>query len=114
MYCFQRDCQIFLGTTYQNGDKYTKLPHNIPNGLNIPIGLKIYQHLPFQVPPTFTQIGIFGLKIYHLATLVFSISQFRLNFTVSSPPHFLMLWSRVARWFILKPKIPIWVNFRGP
>jgi hypothetical protein len=23
-------CQIFLGTTYQNGGKYTKLPQNIP------------------------------------------------------------------------------------
>jgi hypothetical protein len=21
---------------------------------------------------------------------------------------------RVARWFVFKPKIPIWVNFRGP
>jgi hypothetical protein len=21
---------------------------------------------------------------------------------------------RVARWYILKPKIPIWVNFGGP
>jgi thiol-disulfide isomerase/thioredoxin len=21
---------------------------------------------------------------------------------------------RVARWFILKPKVPIWVNFGGP
>jgi hypothetical protein len=24
-------CQIFIGTTYQNGGKYTKLPPNIPN-----------------------------------------------------------------------------------
>jgi hypothetical protein len=24
-------CQIFLGTKYQNGKKYTKLPQNIPN-----------------------------------------------------------------------------------
>jgi hypothetical protein len=30
---------------------------------------KIYQHFPFKGPPKFTQIGIFGLKIYHLATL---------------------------------------------
>jgi homogentisate 1,2-dioxygenase len=22
--------------------------------------------------------------------------------------------ARVARWFVFKPKIPIWVNFRGP
>jgi hypothetical protein len=30
---------------------------------------KIYQHLSLQETPKFTQIGIFGLKIYHLATL---------------------------------------------
>jgi hypothetical protein len=31
--------------------------------------IKIYQPLPLQDPPKFTQILIFGLKIYHLATL---------------------------------------------
>jgi hypothetical protein len=31
---------------------------------------KIYQYLSLQHPPKFTQIVIFGLKIYHLATLV--------------------------------------------
>jgi hypothetical protein len=25
-------CQIFLDPKYQNGGKYTKVPHNIPNG----------------------------------------------------------------------------------
>jgi hypothetical protein len=39
--------------------KYTKWPQNISNG-----------RLPLQDPPKFTQIGIFGLKIYHLATLL--------------------------------------------
>jgi hypothetical protein len=29
----------------------------------------MYQHILLQNPPEFTQIGIFGLKIYHLATL---------------------------------------------
>jgi hypothetical protein len=28
----------------------------------------VYQHLPSQDRPKFTQIGIFGLKINHLAT----------------------------------------------
>jgi hypothetical protein len=28
-------CQIFHGTIYQNGEKYTKLPQNIPNGHKI-------------------------------------------------------------------------------
>jgi hypothetical protein len=68
-------CQIFLGTTYQNGK-------NIPNGhkiyqmatkytiwpQNIPYGRKIYQMATkyadiFYIlydPPKFTQIGIFG------------------------------------------------------
>jgi hypothetical protein len=32
--------------------------------------IKKYQHFPFQGPPKFTQIAIFGLKINHLATLL--------------------------------------------
>jgi hypothetical protein len=36
----------------------------------IPNGQRICQTFPFQGPPKFTQIGIFGLKIYHLATLL--------------------------------------------
>jgi hypothetical protein len=35
----------------------------------IPNDQRIYQPFPFQGPQKFTQIGIFGLKIYHLATL---------------------------------------------
>jgi hypothetical protein len=27
------------------------------------------QHLPLQVPPKFTQIRLFGLKLFHLAAL---------------------------------------------
>jgi hypothetical protein len=27
----EQGCQIFLGTKYQNGKKYTKLPRTIPN-----------------------------------------------------------------------------------
>jgi hypothetical protein len=34
---------------------------------------KIYQHLPFLDPPIFTQIGIFGLKKCHLATLIYVV-----------------------------------------
>jgi hypothetical protein len=68
-------CQIFIGTTYQNGKKYTKWPQIIPQGpilyqttVNRPNGHKIYKTLPLQDPKKFPQIGIFGLKIY-LATL---------------------------------------------
>jgi hypothetical protein len=35
----------------------------------IPNGHKIYHQVPFLGPTKFTQIGIFGLKINHLATL---------------------------------------------
>jgi predicted secreted protein len=48
---------------FKMATKYTKWQ------LNRPKGHKIYQHLPLQDPPKFTQIGIFGLKIWHLATL---------------------------------------------
>jgi hypothetical protein len=40
---------------------------------NLPTGHKIYQHLPLQDHPKFTQNGIFGFKIYHLATLVATV-----------------------------------------
>jgi hypothetical protein len=40
------------------------LLQNIPNGHNI------HQHLSLQDPLKLNQIWIFGLKIYHLATLV--------------------------------------------
>jgi hypothetical protein len=56
-------CLIFRGTTNQNEKmyqmiiKYTKCRRNIPNRRQV-------DH------PHLTQIGIFGLKIYHLATLV--------------------------------------------
>jgi hypothetical protein len=61
----------FLGTTYQNGEKYTKLPQNIPNGCKIDqMSIKYTQHLPLQGPPKFTQIGILGWKFYHPATLM--------------------------------------------
>jgi hypothetical protein len=62
---------------YQNATKYTKWSENIPNGH------KIYLHFPLQDPPKLTQIGVFGLKINHLATLVCDI------FIFGTMPHFL-------------------------
>jgi hypothetical protein len=44
---------------------------NIPNVQKI---YKIYQHFRIYGPPKFTQIGIFGLKINHLASLVITMS----------------------------------------
>jgi hypothetical protein len=43
---------------------YLQWPQNRPNGH------KIYQDFPLQGPPKFTQIGIFGSKTNHLATLI--------------------------------------------
>jgi hypothetical protein len=31
----EQGCQIFLGPKYQNGEKYIKLPQNIPKGHKI-------------------------------------------------------------------------------
>jgi hypothetical protein len=50
----QQGCQIFIGTTYQNGEQYTKSPQNVSNGHKIyllavnyiPNGHKISQHPP--------------------------------------------------------------------
>jgi hypothetical protein len=57
--------------------QHTKTGKNIPNGYkiyqmdaNVPNDQKIYQHLPLKPTQKFTQIWIFGLKIYHLATLI--------------------------------------------
>jgi hypothetical protein len=57
-------CQIFLGTTNQNG-KY------IPNDQQIYQKATKYPEWPRNRPdtPKFTQVRIFGFKIYHLATL---------------------------------------------
>jgi hypothetical protein len=72
----EQGCHIFLSSRFQNGKnvpndhkiykiptKYTKWSQKRPNGH------KIYQHLSLKDPPKFTQIRIFGLKIFHLATL---------------------------------------------
>jgi hypothetical protein len=49
----------------------TNCPQNITKDRKMDQSVhKIYQHLPLQDPPKFTQIGIFGMKICHLATVV--------------------------------------------
>jgi hypothetical protein len=48
---------------FKMAKKYTKWPTNIQNGQ------KICQHNSLQRPRNYTQIGILGLKIFHLATL---------------------------------------------
>jgi hypothetical protein len=70
-------CQIFLDEICQNGGKYTKFPLKYQMVIKytkwpkyISISHYIYQHFLFQGPTKFTQIGIFGLDIFHLAALV--------------------------------------------
>jgi hypothetical protein len=48
--------------------KYTKWQYNIP------FGHAIFQHFHIQGPPKYFQIGIFVLRIHHLATLARSVS----------------------------------------
>jgi hypothetical protein len=55
---------------YQIAIKYARWPYSIPNGH------KMYQHFRFRGPPKFSQSGIFGLKMYHLATLRFATRRF--------------------------------------
>jgi hypothetical protein len=52
--------------------QYTKMGWNIPNCLNVLNGHNIIQmavEFTFRGPPKFSQIGLFGLIMYHLATL---------------------------------------------
>jgi capsular polysaccharide biosynthesis protein len=69
-------CQIFSVQHTKTGKRYTKEPkmyqmaiHLYNLAVNRQHDHKKYQHLPLQDLLKFTQIGIFGLKIYHLATL---------------------------------------------
>jgi hypothetical protein len=53
------------------------MAYTVPNGRNtIQKGQRIYKAFPFQGPLKFTQIGIFGLKKYQLATLFKSPRRF--------------------------------------
>jgi hypothetical protein len=53
----------FFGTTYQNGEKYTKFPQNIPNGYkNIPNEHKIYQIVCAKALQNTPKVG-FGKEI---------------------------------------------------
>jgi hypothetical protein len=75
----KQSCQIFLGATYQNGENvpndhklYEMATKYIPEGRKIDqIAIKYTKiHIPLQNPPKYNQIGILGLKICHLATLI--------------------------------------------
>jgi hypothetical protein len=61
-------CQIFLGTTYQKGKI---VPYTIQNVHKIGLmAIKYINLFHGKTPKKFPQIGIFGLKMCHLATLL--------------------------------------------
>jgi hypothetical protein len=94
-------CQIFWYI------QHTKKGKSIPNYYNIyqmsikntkwlqnrPSVHTIYQHLSLQDTPKFTQTWIFGLKIYHLATLTYPC---RNGLIRSSADAYLPLFANVA------------------
>jgi hypothetical protein len=58
--------------------RYNKRPQDGPSVH------EIHQHIPLQDLPKFTQIWIFGLKINHLATLIFGRQENKLSFRRNS------------------------------
>jgi hypothetical protein len=111
-------CQIFLETIYQNSGKCTRLALNYQMTIKytkwplyIANSHKIYQPFPFQGPPKWTQIGIFGLKKYHLATLNrtqmalfprFEFPRKKLKFNKNRNDFLHFFSSRVAGFFFVK------------
>jgi hypothetical protein len=74
--CHESGLPDFSQYNIPKREKYTKIQQNIPKGNKIyQMAIKqtkcqkIYQHLPLQDPQKFTQIAIFDLKMYQLATL---------------------------------------------
>jgi hypothetical protein len=61
----------------------------------------------FTVARQYSQIENFFVLGIKLRTLIW------LGVSLPSLPDFILQYSRVARWFVFKPKIQIWVNFRG-
>jgi hypothetical protein len=57
------------GKIYQNGNKNIPNSHKIYQNGNIPNGHEMHQSFPCQVVLKYTNICIFGMKMYHLATL---------------------------------------------
>jgi hypothetical protein len=65
-----RVARFFSVQHTKNGGKYTKQAQTIPKGR------KIYQNFPLQVPPKFTKIIMFGLKICHLQNATVNVIVF--------------------------------------
>jgi hypothetical protein len=104
-----------------NCPKNTKLPQNIPNVYKLYQMAVIYSKWP-KIVPKFTQIGIFGLKLYHLATLllvgyksaIFMISAYRNWYQNTSFEYRLMLCVNKEELSTLaEKKIEVWLAGAG-
>jgi hypothetical protein len=85
-----KNCQIFLGTANQNmAIKYTGLLPNITNGHE---NSYIFHSKAFH---NIAKLRFWYANVHYLAT----------------PKNGSGIVARVARWYIFKPKIHIWVNF---
>jgi hypothetical protein len=65
-------CQIFLDTTYQNGEghKIYQMIIKIPNRRKIDqVATKYTNIIPCTTLQNLPKFGLFGLELYHLATL---------------------------------------------
>jgi hypothetical protein len=125
-------CQTFLGTIYQNGKNTSN--NNKIYEMAIHIIYKIRTKYMYRMAikntkifhPTvlfkYTKIGFLVRKYtYHLATLLKCHMELqkcyerknmeqRSKLELKRSKHQILRTSRVARWFIFKPKIPIWVQ----
>jgi hypothetical protein len=74
------------GKNIPKDNKIYQMATKMPTGRKVgrPNGHRKYQCLPMQDLPRFTQIGSFGLKIYHLATLIYMKRQILMLCRVTS------------------------------
>jgi hypothetical protein len=95
---------------------YTNMGKCIPSDHKIyqMVIIYLYQNFPFPVLQNYTKFEIFGMQICISSgspALKPLVNERKINFNFSE---ILGMMRRVARWFVLKTKIPIWVNFGGP
>jgi hypothetical protein len=89
----EQGCQIFRGTTYPNGKNmyqitinYAKWPQNVPNARKIDQNRPTYSNIfHCKILQNFPQIEIFGLKIYHVATLFYRRLPVDIRKTINLP-----------------------------
>jgi hypothetical protein len=99
--CRTRVARFFLVVqTYQN--RKNRSIFHYTNGRKIPNARKIYQRIPFQNRPKYTEIGIFGLIIYHLATQLLRKPSLPCVYIHKQEPVHKNVPTRVARFFLVQ------------